>query len=79
MQIFYINLIKLKSLKAFNSTLQFACGSTTAKNRAAPAGADGGDSIQLRRNKIDAKRSTKLTPSKSIACGHRKSINFNFY
>ena len=36
MKIFYINLIKLKSLKAFNSTLQFGRGSTTAKNRAAP-------------------------------------------
>ena len=52
MQIFYINLIKLKSLKAFNSTLQFGRGSTTAKNRAAPAGANGGDSIHCVKTKL---------------------------
>ena len=78
MQIFYINLIKMKSLKALNSTLQFGCGSRTAKYRAAPAGADGGSVDPMRRNKIDAKRSTKLTPSESIAHGCTKSINFNF-
>ena len=77
MQIFYINLIKLKSLKAFNSTLQFACGSTTAKNRAAPAGADGGDSIQLRQTKLtrnDQQNRRQVSQSPMVAINRSISM-----
>ena len=77
MQIFYINFIKLKPLKAFNSTLQFACDSTTAKNRAAPAGADGDNSIQLRLTKLmrnDQQNRRQVSQSPMVAINRSISM-----
>ena len=56
----------MKSLKALNSTLQFGCGSRTAKYRAEPAGADGRTFDPSPITKIDVERKTIFKLKSSI-------------